>query len=149
MKNMNKIVIGILILTAAVMGYFYFRHPLGAKVVIDGHTINVEVSVTEAEKEKGLGYLKSLPADSGMLFVYETKDRYGYWMKGMEFPLDYIWILDNTVVDLSPNIPAPATPNEKPVSLAPKTAVNKVLEVNAGTIARDGIKIGDTVKFTN
>jgi len=146
---MTKYIIIFLALLAIFMNYFYFKHPLGEKVIIDGHTINVEVSVTEAEKEKGLGYRSSLAPNAGMLFVYQTKDRYGYWMKGMEFPLDYIWILDNTVVDLSPNIPAPATPDQQPVSLAPKTAVNKVLEVNAGLIAKDGIKIGDTVKFTN
>ena len=146
---MTKYIIIFLALLALIMGYFYFKHPLGEKVIIDGHTIDVEVSVTEAEKEKGLGYRKSLAPNAGMLFVYQTKDRYGYWMKGMEFPLDYIWILDNTIVDLSPNIPAPATPDQQPVSLAPKTAVNKVLEVNAGLIATDGIKIGDTVKFTN
>ena len=146
---MTKYIIIFLALLAIFMGYFYFKHPLGEKVIIDGHTINVEVSVTEAEKERGLGYRKSLAPDAGMLFVYETHDRYGYWMKGMEFPLDYIWILDNTVVDLSPNIPAPATPEEAPVSLAPKQQLIKSLEVNAGLIAKDGIKIGDTVKFSN
>ncbi len=146
---MNKVVIAVLAVIAVAMGYFYFRHPLGEKIIINGHTINAELSVTETEREKGLSDRGSLAPDHGMLFVYQTKDRYGYWMKGMQFPLDFIWIEDNTVVDLSPNIPAPATSTEAPVELSPKAPVNKVLEVNAGTIERFGVKVGDTVRFSN
>lgn len=146
---MKKFIYPLVALLILVMGYFYLRHPLGEKVTINGHTLSVEVSVTEAEREKGLSDRDSLGPDAGMLFVYQNKDRYGYWMKGMRFPLDYIWIADNTVVDLSPNIPAPTTSTEAPVELAPKVPVNKVLEVNAGVIAQLGIQVGDIVKFSN
>ncbi len=137
--------IAILFLTA----YFYFGHPLGEKVIIKGHTLKVEVAVTNAEKQKGLGDRDVLAHDAGMLFVYQNKDRYGFWMKGMRFPLDYIWIDGNQVVDLSENVPAPATSDTPPVELAPKVPVDKVLEVNAGVIREAGIRIGDTVTFTN
>jgi uncharacterized membrane protein (UPF0127 family) len=129
--------------------YFYFRHPIGAKVIINGHTIYVELAVTNAEKEKGLGYRDSLAADAGMLFVYDHPERYGFWMKGMRFPLDFIWINGNKVIELSQHIPQPANDTVQPVSLAPTVASDKVLEVNAGTIHRIGIKIGDLVQFSN
>ena len=145
MKKFWIILLGIL----AIGAWYYWRHPLGEKVIINGHTIQVEVSVTDAEKEKGLGDRDSLPAAHGMLFVYQNKDRYGYWMKGMRFPLDYIWIAGSTVVDLSQNIPAPKTPDEPPYELAPRVPVDKVLEVNAGDIAKFGIHIGDQIRFTN
>lgn len=146
---MNKIVIGILVVIAIIMGYFYFRHPLGEKVIINGHTIQVEVAVTDAEKLKGLGDRDSLAPGTGMLFVYQNKDRYGYWMKGMRFPLDYIWINGNQVVDMTPDVPAPKTPGEAPVELAPKVPVDKVLEVNAGDINRYGVVVGETVQFSD
>lgn len=146
---MNKLLIGILVVIAVVMGYFYYRHPLGEKIIINGHTLNVEVAVTNAEKEKGLGDRSSLAKDSGMLFVYQNKDRYGYWMKGMRFPLDFIWINGNVIVDFSRNIPFPKTPNEAPVELAPTVPVDKVLEVNAGVIDTLGVKTGDTVQFSD
>lgn len=139
---MKKIIILFSVIFLLFIFYFYLRHPLGEKVIVRGHTIHVEVAVTESEKEKGLGNRDRLAADAGMLFVYQNRDRYGFWMKDMRFPLDFIWIDDNTIVDLSPNIPVPYT-------LAPKVPVNKVLEVNAGTIATLGLTIGDTVKFTN
>lgn len=146
---MKKIIIVSLIFLLLFTLYFYIRHPLGAEAIINGHTIRLELAVTATEKEKGLGYRDSLPANGGMLFVYQNKDRYGFWMKGMRFPLDFIWITGNTVVDMSQNIPQPVGDTAQPVSLAPSVAADKVIEVNAGDIDRLGVKIGDLVQFSN
>lgn len=146
---MKKIVLLLTLALIVGIGYFYLRHPLGEKVIINGHAFTVEVAVTNTEKQKGLSGRDSLASDSGMLFIYQSRDRYGFWMKGMRFPLDFIWIDGNTVVDLSENIPAPATPGEQPVEIAPKVPASKVLEVNAGTIRRLGVHVGDTAQFTD
>jgi uncharacterized membrane protein (UPF0127 family) len=129
--------------------YYYFRHPIGEKAIINGHTIRLELAVTETEKEKGLGYRDTLAADSGMLFVYEHPDRYGFWMKGMRFPLDFIWINGNKVADISQNILQPVNDTVQPVSLAPAVPADKVLEVNSGMIQSLGIRVGDLVQFVN
>jgi len=139
---MKKIIIIGGLLLFVLTAWYYIRHPIGEKAIINGHTIRLELAVTEAEKEKGLGYRDSLAADWGMLFVYDHPERYGFWMKGMRFPLDFIWINGNSIVDLSPNISPPR-------SLAPAVPVDKVLEVNAGTIGKLGVKIGDLVQFSN
>jgi len=146
---MKKIIVVSLIFLLLFTLYFYVRHPLGAKVIINEHTIHVEVAVTNAEKEKGLGYRDWLPVNTGMLFVYQNKDRYGFWMKGMRFPLDFIWITGNKVVDVSQNILQPDNDTVRPVNVAPNVPVDKVLEVNAGDIDRLGVKIGDLVQFSN
>jgi uncharacterized protein len=96
-----------------------------------------------------LGYRDSLPIDTGMLFVYDHPERYGFWMKGMRFPLDFIWINGNKVADLSPNILQPVSDAVQPVSLAPAVPADKVLEVNAGVIESLGIRVGDLVQFSN
>lgn len=126
---------------------WYSTHPLGTKLTIRDHTFNVELAVTPKEKERGLGYRDSLKPDSGMLFVYDHAEQYGFWMKGMRFPLDFIWINGLVVADLTPNV-APPTNGMPLISLQPKFPVDKVLEVNAGTIERFGIEIGDLVKIT-
>ncbi len=146
MKQILLVIFGLL---GLILGYFYLRHPLGEKVIIGGHTIQVEVAVTNSQKEKGLGGRESLAPDRGMLFVYPNRDRYGFWMKDMRFPLDYIWIDGTTIVDLSQHVPAPKTAGEPPIELSPKVPVDKVLEVNAGVIEKLGIKIGDAVKFSD
>jgi hypothetical protein len=128
--------------------YYYFRHPIGEKAIINGHTIRLMLAVTETEKERGLGYRNSLAPDTGMLFIYQNKDRYGFWMKGMRFPLDFIWITGNKVVDVSQNIPQPDNDTVRPVNVAPNVPVDKVLEVNAGVIQSLGVQVGDLVQFT-
>lgn len=130
-----------LIVLAIVTAWYYTRHPLGKKAVINGHMIQLELAVTPAEKERGLGYRDSLATDSGMLFVYQNKDRYGFWMKGMKFPLDFIWIDGNRVVELTENVALDAP------AFAPRVPVDKVLEVNAGTIEQLGVRTGDIIHF--
>src|SRR5689334_2050606 len=115
---MRKILIGAGIVLSILLVYYRY-HPLGQKVIINGHTIAAEVAITNAEKQKGLGGRTTLGKDQGMLFVYQHADRYGYWMKDMQFPLDFIWIHGTTVVDLSKRIPAPDASSPRPVEIAP------------------------------
>jgi len=124
---------------------YYWRHPLGAKVVINNHTFYVDVAVTEKQKELGLGNRVSLPKDHGMVFPYDHPEQYTFWMKGMEFPLDMIWIRDKKIIDISKNVPV-ASGAYLP-AYAAKAPVDMVLEVNAGVSDTENIKIGDTVKI--
>ena len=69
---MKKFFIAGLIVLAIMTAWYYTRHPLGKKAVINGHTIRLELAITSAEKERGLGYRDTLATDSGMLFVYQN-----------------------------------------------------------------------------
>jgi uncharacterized membrane protein (UPF0127 family) len=64
----------------------------GPYVIIAGVRLSVEVADTPAERGRGLSGREMLPENSGMLFVFDTPGRYGFWMYGMKFPLDIIWI---------------------------------------------------------
>jgi uncharacterized membrane protein (UPF0127 family) len=68
-------------------------------------------------------------------------------MKGMNFPLDFIWIRENKVVDITEN--APAETKTIPSIYKPKEPVDMVLEVNAGVVKKDKIKIGDIIELIN
>ena len=57
---MKKYLIAGIIALIAITGWYYLRHPIGEKSVINGHTIKLELAVTEAEKEKGLGHRDAL-----------------------------------------------------------------------------------------
>lgn len=125
------------------MGWFYSRRPLTPRVQIRDAVFTVSLAVTPAEHERGLGYRDTLPRDQGMLFLFRDKAQRSFWMKGMRFPLDIIWILDNTVVDITHNAPV-ASGGEIP-SFVPRQPVNKVLEINAGLASQYGIQVGDTI----
>ena len=124
--------------------WFYLKNPLSTKVVIRNQTIYVDVAATPTARERGLSGRASLAQDHGMLFVYSTPALHGFWMRGMNFSLDFIWIRDKTVFELTRNVPPP-TEGEVPVMLEPYYPIDMVLEVNAGTIDRLGIKEGDKI----
>lgn len=140
-----KILIAISIGVILFSFWFYKKHPLSAKVIIKQTEFIVDLAITPKEKTKGLSFRNALLPKHGMLFVYENKDRYPFWMKDMQFPLDFVWIDGNIVVDLTKNVP-PAN-SERMQVVKPNKPVNKILEINAGEVDTYGIKIGDTVTF--
>lgn len=145
LNHMKLSVIIIIVSILLIYGLYYRKNPLTSKVRIGSNIFVVEVSVSPIEKMKGLSGRDSLAANHGMLFVYDHKEQYEFWMKGMKFPLDFIFIADRTVVDISENILPPSS--IFPAIVKPQSAADKILEVPAGTIQSTGIKIGDTVQF--
>lgn len=114
---------------------------------VDGVTFTVEVASTMLEQARGLSYRPSLAANAGMLFVFGSGSTQTFWMQAMNFPLDMIWISGDTVVGFAQDVPAPAPGTqtwELPIYSSPPNT-DKVLEVNAGTVANYNIKVGDTV----
>ena len=110
-------------------------------------TLLADVADDNAERALGLGGRASLGRNAGMYFVL-TNDAPQIWMKGMRFPLDLVWIYDNRVVDVTSDVPdAPGTPDSQLPIYSPSQAANRVLEVNAGWAARNGVNAGDEVRL--
>lgn len=113
-------------------------------------TINIELAKTKELRAKGLGYRQSLATTSGMLFIHEAPEKFTYWMKGMEFPIDIIWISGDTIVDFIPNIPPPIKGQTEDTyeRYSSTVAVDKVLETNAGFVNQYDIQKGDKIVVT-
>jgi len=119
-------------------------------VEVSGNTINIEVANTEALREKGLSERDSLNENSGMLFVFPQKGiAPSFWMKGMKFNIDIIWIGGNKVVDITKDatIPKEGAPDSSLSLYKPNSPIDYVLEVNANYSSSHNIKIGDEVKI--
>jgi len=99
----------------------------------------VEVARTEADRAQGLMFRRSMPADRGMLFDFGRVEPVSMWMQNTYIPLDMLFVrADGTIARIAANTEPLSTrtiPSGEPV-LA-------VLELNAGTAARLGIKAGD------
>ncbi len=113
---------------------------------INSQTYFVEIADDDQERSKGLMQRNSLPQNAGMLFIFPRKERYSFYMKNMLFPIDIVWINENTVVDISENIPVALTQTYTPL-YQPKVPVDKVLEINAGEAKRVGITTGKKVEI--
>jgi len=113
------------------------------KAIINNQTVWLEIARTSAEQIKGLSGRESMAEDEGMLFIFEPKTRPSFWMKGMQFPLDIIWLVDNKIVDLNKNLAVPTGDNL--ATYEPKNDINYAIEVNAGFADKNNLKIGDKI----
>ncbi len=106
------------------------------------HAFLVEVMRTEAERERGLMFRRSLPQDRGMLFDFDSERPVEMWMKNTFIPLDMIFISrSGRVVGLAED----AEPLSQRIIPSGAPAAG-VIEVNAGVAAKIGLKIGDEVR---
>ena len=127
---------------------FYYKKIMGKtmEIEINGTKIMAEIAESSGEKAKGLSGRESLEYDRGMVFSYNKPLIPNFWMKGMEIPLDFVWLMDDKIVDITPNVPKELGPNYR--YYFPKTSVNRVLEVNSGFCQKNGLKIGQSVKYS-
>jgi len=109
--------------------------------------VEVEVADEEGEMNRGLGYRDSLGKNNGMLFIYPEPVIPTFWMKGMRFNLDFVWIYEGVVMEITENVQSPISEEEQLPLIRPKELVNWILEVNAGWVEENGVGVGDVVKF--
>jgi uncharacterized membrane protein (UPF0127 family) len=57
-----------------------------------GKVLQAEVMVSDEDRAMGLMFRPSLPLDRGMIFLFETPDFHGIWMKNCRFPIDILWL---------------------------------------------------------
>jgi uncharacterized protein len=105
------------------------------------HTFSVELAQTEAQRQQGLMYRKSLPDGQGMLFDFSPPHEVTMWMKNTYVSLDMIFIrADGRIHRIAEN----TTPQSE-ATISSRGPVVAVLEVVAGTAKRLGIAPGDEV----
>lgn len=105
-------------------------------------SFQVWIADTPQRQMQGLMFLRSMPADRGMLFPQQPPRVMSMWMKNTYLPLDMVFIGEGGVII---GIAADA----KPLTLDTITSpgpVTAVLELNAGEARRRGIRAGDKVE---
>ena len=118
------------------------RASLTIETATGSHRFEVDVADDDAERERGLMYRTEMAPNAGMVFDYHREQNITMWMKNTVLPLDMVFISqDGHVFD--------AVKGTVPYSLEliPSGGpVRAVLELNAGTIDRIGLKRGDMVR---
>ena len=107
-----------------------------AAVTIGENQWQVSLATTYGELTTGLRDVSSLASGTGILFVLPSEQVVSVDTTGMGFPLDIIFISNNTVIDVARNI-------EPDYLVTEETPCDSFLEVNAGEAI--GIEAGDTV----
>lgn len=119
------------------------QSPLKIPLYIKSREISVEVAKTPEERAHGLMGRKDFGKDEGMLFVFETEDYHGFWMKDTHVPLSIAFIDKECrivrITDMKPRTLE---------SHIPPQPILYALEMKRGWFSIHGIKVGDMVKFS-
>jgi uncharacterized membrane protein (UPF0127 family) len=90
----------------------------------------------------GLSGRPSIPDGTGMLFDMGKRSYPRFWMRGVSFPLDLLFLDDGAVVDLASG----ALPYDERF-IVPRAPARYVLEVPGGWCARSGVGVGQRTVF--
>jgi uncharacterized membrane protein (UPF0127 family) len=113
------------------------------RLFIDDTVITVEVADTDRTRQVGLMFRDSLPADQGMLFVFEDSEYRTFHMRNVRFPLDIAFIRADGAIDEIKRM--------KTASLERTYSQHKVkyaLEMNEGWFESHGIEPGDRLDLS-
>ena len=139
-----KVFVSVFVVIVAVVYVFYFQYSIHQNKIVpidlNGHKLHVELVSSKDKLEKGLGGRADMCSNCGMLFEFQLPGKYSFWMKGMQFPLDLIWIYQKKIVHIEKNIPA-----SYDGMLVPAQDADMVLEINAGILDQFQVKIGDMI----
>ena len=138
--------VSICLIALIILGFFAYRHTAlrRGEVGIGDTQIQVDIADTAAKREQGLSGRKSLSDSEGMLFVFDTPGKYGFWMKDMNFALDIVWLdSEKHVVGVEKDI----SPDSYPQVFWPNEAIKYVLELPSGFAQRHSVDTGSQVNF--
>ncbi len=116
-------------------------------LTINNKTFSIDVAKIDEQRAKGLSVYDKLPLEKGMIFVFDRKGHYAFWMKDMKFPIDIIYIRKNKIVDIFKNVAPPKSQNETLPIIRSSESADMVLEINAGLSEKYNFKINDFVKI--
>jgi uncharacterized protein len=112
-----------------------------------GTVLQTEVMIKDPERQMGLMFRPSLPRDHAMLFIFETVDFHGIWMKNCKFPIDIVWLDEQRkVVHVAEKVP-PCKADPCPV-YEPMQRAAYVVEMNAEQARQEKVALGATLDFT-
>lgn len=101
------------------------------------HLIQAQVASTPQQRATGLMHRQDMPANEGMLFVFESPAVQCFWMKNTLIPLTAAFVADDgSIVNLADMQPQSLDSHcsEKPVRY--------VLEMNQGWFSKRGLRAG-------
>lgn len=120
-----------------------------AGIVVGDTPLTVDLALEPDEQSLGLGYRNGLATASGMLFVFPIAEPHTFWMKGMRFCLDIVWIEAGEITGAAESVcPDPSgTEDADRERFSSGEPVTFVLEVPAGWLAMNEYGEGTKVQI--
>lgn len=107
---------------------------------VAGVAAHVEIAATPQVRNQGLMFREIMPANNGMLFVFERDNLQCFWMRNTPLPLSIAFIdAQGRIINLRDMQP------HSEASHCPERPMRYALEMHRGWFNQYGIKPGDTI----
>ena len=114
----------------------------------DGFVVQALVADTPQKQEGGLMFVKNLPEDKGMLFVFDADQEQSFWMKNTLIDLDIVFLNSHqTVTSVAAQMPRSYTYTPDDQVAYTLGYGQYVVELAAQTAAKHGVVPGAKITF--
>lgn len=118
-----------------------------AVIETDGRSIRLDLEIAKSPRQRAFGLMhrKSLPERAGMVFLFETENTGGFYMKDTLIPLSIAFLDEGgkvlRILDMEPC-------DEQPCRVYyPDVVYTSALEVNQGAFEKWGVSEGDVIEL--
>ncbi|MBI3325715.1 MAG: DUF192 domain-containing protein [Nitrospinae bacterium] len=119
-------------------------HPATGAVLLE---VEAERAASPETRTRGLMDRSSLPANQGMLFIFDSPQPLSFWMFNTLIPLDIIFADERRrIVTIHASVP-PCLPPRRCPTYPSHSPAQFVLEINGGLALKAGIAVGDELRW--
>lgn len=120
----------------------YFKRTASTPLEIAGVPVVASVADDQAKRAQGLSGVREMADNEVKLFIFNTDERHGFWMKDMLFSIDMIWVnKDLEIVHIEHSV----SPETYPESFRPPVPARYVIETVAGFAQTHSLTVGDRI----
>jgi hypothetical protein len=109
---------------------------------IGDQSFELELALTEAQQELGLMHRDHLDSDKGMLFIFPDMQVRTFWNHDVSFPLDLVFLDSSGKI-----VSIKQMQKFNDLNVSSDVPAKYAIELNEGTAANVGIKIGDSLSI--
>ena len=133
----------LVLIVLSVLYVLFMQRPkqYNQEITVGNTAVHIAIADDVSEQINGLSGVGKLCRDCGMLFVFPQAKLQRFWMHGMQFPLDFVFIRDSRIVELAENVQVKdGSGNVSQIHSLEEA--DMVLELPAGFVAKNNISIG-------
>ncbi|MBA5873611.1 MAG: hypothetical protein GDA66_03540 [Nitrospira sp. CR1.2] len=151
-QRRKKIVTFVLLVILLISVTLFLGGPKESELIIvefpNGKTMETEVASTPEKLLFGLAFREGLPADTGMLYIFESTGSHRVGTRQFRIPVDMLWIDESHhIVQILEQVP-PCAKDPCPLYGPPPEPVRYLIQAEAGYAKRAEITTGMELRFT-
>jgi hypothetical protein len=121
------------------------QHSPYYEVRLGGRTTLLQLALTDREHAKGLMYRESLPRNHGMVFLFDSPQQMGFWMRNTRIPLDIGYFTADGVL----REVYPMEPYDENLVRSKRKDLSIAVEMNQGWFAENAVSPGAVLDLSD